>query len=128
MRDQSAIHICAEKTQPATCWVDTHSGEPIHLGFAPDDLLWTQCCRMQRAASGCVVQSRYDGPLIWCAPGHGCRDPALIAAMKARAFANRSAGQRRRHNRVHGLEPLPETSDDRILRRATGIPLIRIDT
>lgn len=29
----------------------------------------------------------------------------------------------RRHKRVHGLTPPPETSDDRILRSATCIPL-----
>ena len=90
------LHICTESMQPATCWTDHHSGEPIRMGFAPDDMLWTLCCRTQRAAISCAVQAHYDGLSIWCAPGQGCHDPVLVAARKARAFANRSAGQKRR--------------------------------
>lgn len=49
-------------------------------------------------------------------------EAALQSAMNA--LAESIEGTRaRRHKRIQGLEPPPETSDDRILRRATGIPL-----
>ena len=50
------LHIYTETMQLATCWTDTHSGEP----------------------------------------DKGCRDTQVIAERKAREFANRSAGQKRR--------------------------------
>lgn len=49
-------------------------------------------------------------------------EAALQSAMNALAESIEGA-RVRRHKRVQGLEPPPETSDDRILRRATGIPL-----
>ena len=49
-------------------------------------------------------------------------EAALQSAMNALAESIEGA-RARRHKRVQGLEPPPETSDDRILRRATGIPL-----
>ena len=90
------LHICTERMQPATSWVDEHSGAPIRMGFDPEAMLWPGCCRAQRRAKDCVVQSYYDGVRVWCAPEKGCKDPEVIAAKKARAFANRSAGQKAR--------------------------------
>jgi DNA-binding transcriptional regulator YiaG len=49
-------------------------------------------------------------------------EAALRSAMDALAESIEGA-RARRHKRIQGLEPPPETSDDRILRRATGIPL-----
>lgn len=49
-------------------------------------------------------------------------EAALQSAMNALAESIEGA-RARRHERIRGLEPPPETSDDRILRRATGIPL-----
>lgn len=49
-------------------------------------------------------------------------EAALQSAMNALAESIEGA-RARRHKRIQGLEPPPETSDDRILRRATGIPL-----
>lgn len=49
-------------------------------------------------------------------------EAALQSAMNALAESIEGA-RARRHQRIQGLEPPPETSDDRILRRATGIPL-----
>ena len=49
-------------------------------------------------------------------------EAALRSAMDVLAEYIEDA-RARRHKRVRGLEPPPETSDDRILRAATGIPL-----
>ncbi len=49
-------------------------------------------------------------------------EAALQSAMNTLAESIEGA-RARRHQRIQGLEPPPETSDDRILRRATGIPL-----
>lgn len=49
-------------------------------------------------------------------------EAALRSAMDVLAEYIEDA-RARRHKRVGGLEPPPETSDDRILRAATGIPL-----
>lgn len=90
------LHIYTEAMQPATGWTDTHSGEPMQMGFEPEKLIYAHCCGKQRPAKDCVVQSYYDGLSIWCAPDKGCKDPQVIAAKKAREFANRSAGQKAR--------------------------------
>lgn len=92
--------------QPATGWTDTHSGEPMFLSFEPDALIYTHCCRQKRPAKDCVVQSFYDGLQIWCAADKGCKDPQLIAAMKAKEFANRSAGQKARRAKVEQAKPV----------------------
>lgn len=94
------LHVYTETMQPATNWVDTHSGEPIHMGLEPEQLVYTDCCKRRRPAKDCVVQCYYDGLAVWCAPEKGCKDPQVIAERKAREFANRSAGQKRR--RVKG--------------------------
>jgi len=90
------MHIYTEKMQPATGWTDNHSGQPIKIGVEPDTLIYTDCCKKQRLAKDCVVQSYYDGIYVWCSPDKGCKDPQVIAERKAREFANRSAGQKRR--------------------------------
>ncbi len=95
-------HIYAPALQPATGWIDTSGGEPIHSGFPPEALIYTVCCNKKRMAKNCVVQCCYDGLNIFCAPGHGCKDQAVIAEKKAREFANRSAGQRARRAALLG--------------------------
>jgi hypothetical protein len=92
------LHIYTESMQPATGWTDTHSAEPMRMGFEPDKLIVTDCCFEKRPAKDCMVQSYYDGLRIWCAPEKGFKDPQLIAANKAKEFANRSAGQKARWN------------------------------
>ena len=92
------LHIYTESMQPATGWTDVHSGEPMQMGFEPDKLIVTNCCFEKRPAKDCMVQSYYDGLRIWCAADKGCKDPQLIAAKKAKEFANRSAGQKARWN------------------------------
>lgn len=94
------LHIYRVETQPATDWIDAHSGEPMRMGSAPDELIYTRCCNKQRPAKDCVVQSWYAGLDVWCAPDKGCKAPEVIAAKKARAFANRSAGQKARWAKV----------------------------
>lgn len=58
--------------------------------------MWCQCCSRPRPAGECVVYAYYDGPQFFCAPEQGCQDPAVIAAKRARAFRNRSLGQKAR--------------------------------
>jgi hypothetical protein len=98
------LHIYTETMQPATGWMDTHSGEPMQMGFEPEKLIYTHCCGKQRPAKDCVVQCYYDGLSIWCAPEKGCKDPQVIAARKAREFANRSAGQKARWAKASNVE------------------------
>lgn len=90
------LHIYTTNMQPATNWVDSHSNEPIRMGWQPEDMLGCICCGKLHPAKDCVVQGYYDGPLIFCAPGKGCKDPVVIAGKKAREFKNRSDGQKRR--------------------------------
>ena len=94
------LHIYRVDKQPATDWIDTNTGEPRKMGWAPDELIYTRCCNKQRPAKDCVVQSWYAGLDVWCAPDKGCKAPEVIAAKKARAFANRSAGQKARWAKV----------------------------
>ena len=44
-----------------------------------------------------VVQCYYDGMDIWCAPGHGCKNPQVIANKRRKEHMNRSRGQQRRY-------------------------------
>lgn len=90
------MHIYRTNAQPATAWVDTHSGEPMQMGWPAETPLWCCCCGEQHPASDCVVYSYYDGATVYCAEGRGCKDPQVIAAKKAREFHNRSAGQKAR--------------------------------
>lgn len=98
------LHIYRTDAQPATGWIDTHSGEPIRMGFDQGKLLWCLCCDKQHPASDCVVYSYYDCTLIYCADGRGCKDPQVIAAKKAREFANRSAAQKARWSKASNAE------------------------
>jgi hypothetical protein len=90
------LHIYTTEMQPATGWTDTHSAEPMRIGFEPERLIYTDCCGKQRPAKDCTVQCYYDGLTIWCAPDKGCKDPQVVADRKAREFARRSAGQKAR--------------------------------
>ena len=91
-----SIHIYTETMQPATNYTDTHGYEPMQMGFDPEQMIYTECCGKRIPAKDCMVQSYYDALRIWCAPEKGCKDPIVIAERKAKAFANRSAGQKRR--------------------------------
>jgi len=98
------LHIYTAANQPATGWVDTHSGEPIQMGYPPERMIYAQCCGKMRLAKNCVVQSYYDGPSIWCATGHGCKHPQSIAKKRRGEHMNRSRAQRARRarERRHG--------------------------
>jgi hypothetical protein len=90
------LHIYRTNVQPATDWMDMNSSEPIQMSWPPETLLWCCCCGKQHPASGCVVYSYYDGPMIYCADWHGCKDPQVIAEKRSREFRNRSVGQKAR--------------------------------
>ena len=98
------LHIYTESMQPATGWTDVHSAEPMQMGFEPDKLIVTNCCFEKRPAKDCMVQSYYDGLRVWCAADKGCKDPQFIAAMKAKEFLNRSAGQKARWMRQKRMQ------------------------
>lgn len=102
MRTDPLLHICTEAMQPATSWTDTHSGEPMQMGFPPEMLIYADCCGQNRPAKDCNVQCYYDGLRIWCSLEKGCKDPQVIADKKAKAFANRSAGQKARFAKAKG--------------------------
>lgn len=90
------IHIYTVPGQPATQFTDYNLDPPLHSGFAPNKLLWADCCGKRHRASSLVVQCYYDCLRVWCAPGKGCKDPRVIAAEERRRFRNRSRGQKRR--------------------------------
>ncbi len=90
------LHIYTAKFQSATDYLDQCGEVEFRGGFEPEKLIYADCCGKQRPAKDCVVQCYYDGQSIWCAPEKGCKDPQVIAAKKAREFANRSAGQKAR--------------------------------
>ena len=92
----SEIRIYTAPLQPATDYTDDCGSVEMRCGYAPETLLYTGCCGHRHPAKDCVVQCFYDGLRIWCADGKGCKDPMAIAERKARAFRNRSAGQRAR--------------------------------
>lgn len=89
-------HIYTAQMQPATNFIDRCSEVEIVGGFEPNLMIFTDCCNKKRPAKDCVVQCYYDGFRVWCAPEKGCKDPQWIAEKKAREFANRSAGQKKR--------------------------------
>lgn len=93
------LHIYTTEKQPATGWTDTHSGEPIQMGWPPEKLIYAQCCGKKRPAKNLVVQSYYDCTMIWCAEGHGCKHPQAIAAKRWREHMNRSRAQQARRAR-----------------------------
>lgn len=90
------LHIYTARFQPATCYTFDLDGEQVQLGFEPDAMIYTDCCRKKRPAKDCVVQCYYDHTAVWCAQDSGCKDPQVVAERKAREFANRSAGQKAR--------------------------------
>ena len=96
----TTMHIYTAPTQPATGWIDTHSGEPIRMGFEPEKLIHTDCCREKLPAKDLVVQSLYGCLRVFCAEGKGCKDMTVFANKKARAFKNRSEGQKARWARI----------------------------
>jgi hypothetical protein len=98
------LHIYTASPQPATDWTDHHSSEPMQMGWDADTPLWCGCCRRQRPARDCVVYSYYDGPLVFCAQGRGCKDPQAVADKKALEHRNRSAGQKARWRKARNAE------------------------
>ena len=93
------MHIYTTHMQPATGWTDTHSGEPIQMGWPPEKLIYAHCCGKKRPAKNLVVQSYYDCTMIWCADGHGCKHPQAVAMKRRREHRNRSLAQQARRAR-----------------------------
>ena len=93
------LHIYTANKQPATKFVDTAGNEPLHMGFAPDKLIYTDCCGKKRKAANCVVQCYYDHLAIWCADGHGCKHPVAMQQKSFKAHINRSRAQQGRRAR-----------------------------
>ena len=93
------LHIFTEKLQPATNWTDNHGPEPMRGGFDPEEVIYTECCKTKRPAKDCVVQCYYDGLSVFCADGHGCKDPVTIAKKKAEQSLRRSIAQKKRFAR-----------------------------
>ena len=84
------IHIYAPALQPATGWIDTHSGEPMHSGFPPEALIYTNCCTKRRMAKDCVVQMLLRRPEYFLRTGPWCKDPAVSRAEKKRPRVRQS--------------------------------------
>ena len=91
------MHIYSESMQPATRWVDIHSGDTHN--WPANTPLFAHCCNKLRTAKSCVVQAYYDQLAIWCAPGKGCKSKKEIAAKAKREFTNRSSAQKARRKR-----------------------------
>lgn len=92
-------HIYTAKTQPATAWVDRCGEVEFRGGWEHGRLLRCQCCWKKRRADRCVVQCFYDGIYIWCAEGHGCKHPQVVARKRRREHMNRSLAQQARRLR-----------------------------
>lgn len=90
------VHIYTASSQPATAFTDHNFDPPYQSGFAPNKILWAECCGKRHRAANLVVQCYYDGLRIWCAPGKGCKDPKFIASAERKHFRNRSRGQKKR--------------------------------
>lgn len=90
------LHIYPAKHQLATRFVDRCGPKPMWFRLPPLKLLRCYNCEQIRRAKNCVVQVYYDGLIIWCAPGHGCKDPKVIAAKARAMFRRRSEGQKTR--------------------------------
>ena len=67
------VHVYVAASQPATRFVDRHSGKAFWSRCNPRRLWWCDCCRKRRWAKYVRVQVYYDGIRRWCAPGHGCK-------------------------------------------------------
>jgi hypothetical protein len=92
-----SVHIYTAGSQPATAYTDDSFDPPMAGGYAPDQMLFCEKCDECWPASQMVIQCYYDGRRIWCAPGHGCKDPARIQAHADRTWARRSYAQKARH-------------------------------
>jgi hypothetical protein len=114
------LHIYTETMQPATGWIDTHSGEPMQMGYEPEKLIYTDCCGQQRPAKDCMVQCYYDGLSVWCATAKGCKDPQVIAEKKAKEFATRSAGQKARWAKAKASNATVQAAGGALSARSPG--------
>lgn len=76
----SNVHIYAPALQPATDYLDDCGSTPYKGGYKPYELLHPDCCGQKHYAIDLNIQCRYDGYSLWCKPGLGCKDPAVIAA------------------------------------------------
>lgn len=83
--------------------------------------LWSQLCRRPAGKLASTLNIG-GGTLIDLLVQTPLDEAALRSAMSVLADYIEDA-RTRRHKRVRGLESPPETSDDRILRATTGIPL-----
>lgn len=93
------LHIYAAQLQPAIAFIDRCGEVELSGGFAPNKLIFTDCCGKKRTARNCVVQCYYDGLRIWCAEGCGCKHPQEIARKCRREHMNRSRAQQARRAR-----------------------------
>ena len=91
------MHLYRAVGQPATAFSDETFDPPMAGGYPADKMLFCDSCDECWPASQMVVQCYYDGRRFWCAPGHGCRDEARIAAHKERTRLRRSWAQKERH-------------------------------
>lgn len=93
------LHIYTAPMQPATDYEDGHGEMRWRGGWKPEEMIRCECCGKKRPAKHCVVQCYYDGLRLWCAPGHGCKDPQAIATKRRREHMNRSRAQQARRAR-----------------------------
>lgn len=91
------LHIYWAGQQPATAFSDKTFDPPMAGGYPADKMIFCDSCDECWPASQMVVQCYYDGRRFWCAPGHGCKDPARVEAHRERIRARRSYAQRMRH-------------------------------
>ena len=66
------VHIYTALHQPATRFVDHHSGRAHWFRYPARSLFRCQKCGINRWAKYMVAQVYYDSVRFWCAPGHGC--------------------------------------------------------
>lgn len=90
------LHIYTANGQPATNYIDRCGEVEFNSGFKPEAKTYTECCGKKRLAKNCVVQCYYDGLRVWCAEGHGCKNPQTIALKRRKEHMNRSRGQQKR--------------------------------
>ena len=93
-------HIFRSAMQPATNYADATFDPPMEGGWPPEKMLFCESCDQCWPASQMAVQCYYDGMRLWCAEGHGCKDPARIEAYQERTRARRSIAQIMRHARA----------------------------
>mgnify|MGYP001566199842 CR=1 FL=1 len=68
----AGLHIYTAGHQPATRFVDDHSGRRIWFRHPKQALAYCWKCRKRRWVSHLTVQVFFDSLRFWCAPSHGC--------------------------------------------------------